>query len=63
MRVAAEEFQVWRLKVNADTSAELLCEDGNDNVVHRKQIPYTDFPGEGITLWFTDNTILLPREY
>jgi hypothetical protein len=62
-RVAAEAFQVWRLKVNADMSAELLCEDGNDNVVYRKQIPYTDFPSEGVTLWFTDNTILLPSEY
>jgi hypothetical protein len=28
-RVAAEAFQVWRLKINADMSAELLCEDGN----------------------------------
>lgn len=62
-RVAAEEFQVWKLKVNADQTAELICEDGNDNVVYTKRIPYTDFPGEGITLWFTDNTILLPSEY
>jgi len=61
--VAAQEFQVWRLNVNADMSAALVCEDGNDNVVFRKQIPYTDFPGEGITFWFTGNTILLPSEY
>lgn len=61
-RVAAEEFQVWKLKVNADHSAELTCEDGNDNVVYKKAISYTDFPIEGITLWFENNTIYLPSE-
>jgi len=62
-RVSAEVFQVWKLKVGADRSAELVCEDGNDNIVYSKTLQYTDFPGEGITLWFTDNTILLPSEY
>jgi hypothetical protein len=27
------------------------------------QIEYTDFPPDGITLYFTNNTILLPSEY
>jgi hypothetical protein len=61
--VAAEEFQVWKLAVNADQTAVLTCEDGNDRVVYTKTIPYTDFPADGITLWFTNNTILLPSEY
>lgn len=61
--VAAEQFQVWKLVVNANRSATLSCEDGNDNVVYAKQIEFTDFPPEGITLWFTNNTILLPSEY
>lgn len=62
-RVAAEPFQVWKLKVNDDATADLICEDGNNNVVYTKRIEFTDFPPEGITLWFTDNTILLPSEY
>jgi hypothetical protein len=62
-RVAAEPFQVWTLRLNADRTGQLLCEDGNENVVYSKAIPLTDFPGEGITLWFSDNTILLPGEY
>src|ERR1017187_3158000 len=62
-RVAAEEFQVWKLAVNADQTGVLTCDDGNDNVVYTKQIDYTDFPLDGITLYFTNNTILLPREY
>ena len=63
MRVAAQEFQVWNLQVNADSSAQLVCEDGNHNALYTKTIPFTDFPGEGIILWFTNNTILLPSEY
>ena len=62
-RVAAEEFQVWKLRVNADCTAQLVCEDGNNTVVYTKPIPFTDFPDNGITLWFTDSTVLLPTEY
>jgi hypothetical protein len=61
--VGGEGFQVWKLNVNIDETAELICEDGNENVVYKKDIPFTDFPREGITFWFTDNTILLPSEY
>ena len=62
-RLAAEEFQVWTLIVNADHSAILTCDDGNGRVIFSKQIPYTDFPAEGIKLYYTNGTILLPREY
>jgi Family of unknown function (DUF6876) len=62
-RVCAEAFQVRRLKVNADCTGQLVCEDGNGNIVYTRTIPFTDFPGDGITLWFTDGTILLPSEY
>lgn len=61
--VAAAGFQVWTLKVNADQSATLTCEDGNDNGVYRQALTYTDFPLPEITLWFSDNTILLPSEW
>jgi hypothetical protein len=60
--VVAEEFQVWKLKVNPDSTATLTCEDGNDNAVFSKAIEFTDFPPEGITLWFENNTIYLPSE-
>jgi hypothetical protein len=61
--VAAEEFQVWKLTVRDDDSATLICEDGNDNVVFTKPIPFTDFPREGVTLWFENNVIYLPSEH
>jgi hypothetical protein len=62
-RIAAEEFQVWTLTVRADRSATLACGDGNGNIVFSKEIEYTDFPLEAITLWFANNTIYLPGEH
>jgi hypothetical protein len=51
--VAAEEFQTWTLKVREDRSATLVCSDGNLNKVYRKEI----------TLYFSNNVILLPSEW
>jgi hypothetical protein len=61
--VAAEEFQVWKLKVNEDRSASLVCDDGNGNIVYTQHIAFTDFPLDEIKFYFADNTILLPSEY
>ena len=62
-RIGAESFQVWKLAVNADQTGVLTCDDGNGIVLYTKGIEFTDFPLDGITLYFTNNTILLPREY
>ena len=62
-RVAAEEFQVWKLAVKPDRTATLTCDDGNGNIVASKAIPFTDFPLDEIELWFTNNTIYLPSEH
>ena len=61
--VSGEAFQVWTLTVNADRSASLTCDDGNNNIVYTQQIEFTDFPLDEIRLYFTDNVILLPSEY
>lgn len=61
--VKAEAFQVWKLTVKDDKSADLVCEDGNLNVVFKKTIAFTDFPLDSITLWMTGNVIMLPSEY
>ncbi len=61
-RVAAEEFQAWKLAVRPDRTATLTCDDGNGNIIFTKQIDYTDFPLEEISLWFENNTIYLPSE-
>jgi hypothetical protein len=61
--VSAEEFQVWKLAVHSNRTATLTCDDGNGNIVFTKEIEYTDFPLDGITLYFANNVIHLPSEY
>ena len=61
--VAAQAFQVWKLKVNPGHSATLACEDGNSMIVFTKKIEFTDFPLDEIAFYFTDNVLMLPSEY
>jgi hypothetical protein len=60
--VRREEFQLWRLAVK-DNAATLTCENGDGQTVFTKAIPVTDFPGDGVTLYFRNDTIHLPSEY
>ena len=62
-RVAATAFQFWKLVVRPDQTATLTCDDGNGNTVFAKEIDYTDFPLDEITLYFTNNVIYLPSEH
>ena len=57
---AREEFQVWKLEVPQNL---ITVEDGNGHVIHTEKLDFTDFPEPGVTLWYTDKTILLPSEY
>ena len=41
-RICAEAFQVWKLRVNAGCTGQLVCEDGNDNIVYTRASPSTD---------------------
>ncbi|GAB4072292.1 hypothetical protein KHC28_01390 [Ancylobacter sonchi] len=61
--VARTGFQLWKLIVAADASADLRCEDGNGEAVYTKHLDWTDFTAEGVQLYFADNVILLPSEY
>ena len=39
-----QEFGAWKLEVNEDRSAILVCEDGNYHELYREKIEWTDFP-------------------
>jgi len=59
-----ELFQVWKLVVRPDKSALLMADDGNGKVISEEKIASTDFPlSEGISLFLTNGTIMLPSEY
>ncbi|MDD3020661.1 MAG: hypothetical protein PHX61_06735 [Alphaproteobacteria bacterium] len=58
-----EHFQSWKLTVESDKSALLVCEDGNYVKIYSEKIDYTDFPLEEISFFFTNSVLLLPSEY
>jgi hypothetical protein len=70
-KIAAEQFQVWRLAVNrSDNTALLTCTDGGksenngvEDILHSEHIHFTDFPLDEIDLWVEGDVILLPSEH
>lgn len=57
------DFQVWTLKRQEGNKFIANCHDGDYNYLIEQEIPFSDFEGDEVSLWFTDNTILLPSEY
>ena len=58
-----QEFGVWKLEVNEDKSAILVCEDGNYQELYREKIEWTDFPLNEIELWLENGVLILPSEH
>lgn len=72
-----EDFQVWKLQrdckiltvndiktVTERTDSFLVvCEDGNDNILIKQEIEFSDFPFDTYTLWFQNETLYLPVEH
>lgn len=61
-------FVVVRLRVEENSSAKLVVEDGNDNVLHEKAIWFTDFPRPGIEFYLqggdgVEPVLMLKSEY
>src|SRR5262245_12668042 len=64
IKISVEPFQVWTLKKDPNgVGASLSVTDGNGGDIHEERIGFTDFPLPEVTLWFTDDVILLPTEY
>ncbi len=58
-----QDIQFWKLKVNQDNSAVLICERDSGNVAVTQEIKLTDFSLPKISLYFTQNVLMLPSEY
>jgi Family of unknown function (DUF6876) len=58
-----EEFLVFELVVNKDSTAQVTISDGNKRVLGTQEIEYTDFPLPKITIWCIEKIIILPSEY
>ena len=58
-----QQIQFWKLTVNPDRSAVLICERDSDDVAVTQEIPFTDFPLESVTIYCQGGVLLLPSEY
>ena len=58
-----EDFQIWMLRKNADSSAWVIAEDGNGKALMKQEIKYTNFRMEQATVWVEGNVILLSSEH
>lgn len=61
-RLRAEPFLVVRLKKTAENEADLIIDDGNDNVLYTQHYDFTDAKREP-KLYFADNVLMLASEY
>ncbi|PKL78132.1 MAG: hypothetical protein CVV27_03805 [Candidatus Melainabacteria bacterium HGW-Melainabacteria-1] len=63
-QVAQETFQVLDLSVNHQRRSGLIVlTDGNQQMLFRQKLGYTDFPLRAIKLYYVDQTVMLPWEY
>lgn len=63
-KVQKEEFQVWNFIINTQEQTGFVeMNDGNDNIIVKQEIPYTDFPLTRLKLYYTNNVLMLPQEY
>lgn len=60
-KVADQPFQVWKLVVNEQQQAVLICTDGNEGELVRQEIPYSNFPLPEITLYAEQSEYLAGR--
>lgn len=56
------EFVTVKLSKDG-TAGTILYDDGNGKKLYKQEYALVDFPLEEITLYFTNNTLLLPSEY
>ena len=62
-KLSKYSFQIWKLQVHKNRTANVIVENGDCEKITSYQLDFTNFPMEEITLWFTNNTLLLPSEY
>jgi len=63
-KLQQEEFQVWRLKRDDNSSeANVTCDNGNGKILRKQRIPFTDFSANEATIWVESGVALLPSEH
>ncbi len=60
--VKIQDFQSWELKHLEGNTFILTCDDGNDNIVWEKRIPFSDFPYKDVKIWVEHQNIFFPSQ-
>lgn len=60
-----ESFLCIKIELQKNNSARIIIDDGNNNVLHKEDIAFTDFPLDKITLFYDNNNhvLMLNTEY
>ena len=58
-----QQIQFWKLAVNSDRSAVLICERDSDDVAVTQEIPFTDFPLQSVTIYCQSGVLYPPSEH
>jgi hypothetical protein len=72
-----QPFQVWKLEreysytiidnikvvIQRKAVFNIICHDGNNNILATQNIPLSDFEYDEYTVWLVDGLLLLPSEY
>lgn len=61
-KIQGQDFQNWIIHVTG-SSAVIVVQDSDHNLLRNFKVPFTNFPLEDFSLWFTDGVLLLPSEY
>jgi len=66
-RIKCMPFQIWSINSTESKAVIEMCQDTDQPVSVRQQIPFTDFPAGSLQLYCIDDSerkvILLPSEY
>lgn len=58
-----EEFQTWTLQQDTKHSWTLTATDGNERILAKQKIEYSDFPLNKIVFFLSDKVLMLTTEY
>ena len=65
-KVGRQDFQAWTVTLDGD-GADIVATDGNDHVLARQRVDWTDFPLARLTLYVeglgSERVVLLPSEH
>lgn len=62
-KVRAHGFQTWDLHRIDDRQFIAVATDGNDNIIAKQVIPFSDFKADRLKLFYCEHVLLLPSEY